>query len=265
VYWPNSLKSIKNNSYLLFLWIRRDFKGRYAGSIGGMLWAILLPLLTVLLFYMIFAVVLRMRIPELANDAGYFFYLLAGLLPWLSISEGIARATSSLAVQEQFLQKLAFPVGILPGTVVITSLIPQLVGTVIFIFLLGLSGVLSLANLLFFPLVFLCQLIMLLGIGLALSIIGIHIKDIIQFIPVFLQLLFYTAPILYPKSMVPESYHPLFLLNPLAGIIESYQSIFLGIPIDLASIVSMLFWTGILGIGGWLLFNVLKPTLGDYL
>lgn len=259
------LPKLKEHFFLFLLWVRRDFRGRYAGSIGGVLWAVLLPLLTVLMFYVIFAVVLRVRIPDLTSEAGYFFYLVAGLLPWLSISEGIARATSSLVVQEQFLQKLVFPIAILPGTVIVTSVVPQLVGTAVFVLLLGFFDILSLVKLLLFPLVFVCQLFMLWGAGLALAIIGVHLRDIIQLMPILLQFLFYATPILYPKSMVPEAYHSLFWLNPLAGLIETYQWIFLGTPLQLSSVVAMLFWTITLGGGGWLLFRILKPTLGDYL
>ncbi len=264
MYRLNDLKKIKDNGFLLLLWVRRDLKGRYAGSIGGIVWAILLPMFTILTFYVVFALILKVRIPELASESGYFFYLLAGLLPWLGISDGISRATSTLVVQEQFLQKLVFPVAILPATVIVTGLIPQLVGSIFFVILLTNVNVLS-YNLLFFPLILLCQLIMVGGIGLALSIISVHIKDMIQIVPVILQFLFYATPILYPKSMIPESYHSLFLINPLSGIIESYQSIFLGIPIDFTIIAIMLIWTAVLGGGGYLLFRLLKPTLGDYL
>ena len=256
---------LRGNSYLFLLWVRRDLRARYAGSLGGALWALLLPLLTVALFYVIFALVLKVRIPELAGDGGYFFYLLAGLLPWLAISEGTARAAGVLVAQEQFLQKLVFPVWILPGTVIATSLLPQLVGTLVFLLLLAVSGLLSPASLFAWPLVLACQLTMQWGLGLSLAVIGVHVRDLIQVLPVLLQLFFYATPILYPKSQVPEGYHNLFLLNPLAGLIEAYQSLFLGLPLEESSLAALLVWTVLLGGGGALLYRTLKPTLGDYL
>ena len=83
--------------------------------------------------------------------------------------------------------------------------------------------------------------------------------------PVVLQLLFYAAPILYPKSIIPERYHHLFLLNPVTGLIEAYQAVFLGFPMSISSIIALGGWVLLLGGGGWLLFRALKPTLGDYL
>lgn len=258
-------KLLRGNSYLFLLWVRRDLRSRYAGSMGGALWMVLLPLLTVALFYVIFALVLKVRIPELAGESGYFFYLLAGLLPWLTISEGTARAAGVLVAQEQFLQKLVFPIWILPGTVIVTSLLPQLVGTVIFLGLLGTSGLLDPVSLLWWPLVLVCQVAMQWGLGLSLAVIGVHVRDLIQLLPVLLQLFFYTTPILYPKTLVPEGYHDLFLLNPLAGLMEAYQALFLGLPVEGQSIGALVVWTALLGGGGALLFRTLKPTLGDYL
>jgi lipopolysaccharide transport system permease protein len=254
----------KHYGFLLLLWLRRDIKSRYAGSIGGLLWAVLLPILTILIFYIVFAVVLKVRIPELANDSGYFLYLLAGLLPWLGIADGLSRATFSLATQEQFLQKIIFPINILPATAVISSLLPQLVGTIFFVAVLADLELLS-SRMFLYPLVFACQIIMCLGLGAALSIISVHVKDTMQVIPVILQIAFYSAPILYPKSVIPSSYHHLFLLNPATGLVEAYQWVFLGMPMAVMTIVVLAIWTVILGLGGWLLFRMLKPTLGDQL
>jgi len=255
---------LKGDVYLLLLWLRRDLKSRYAGSLGGLLWAFLLPLFTVAIFYVVFARILQVRIPELSGENGYFFYLLAGLLPWLSLSDGLSRASSALVAQEQFLQKIVFPIAILPATALLSSLLPQLIGTVILLLLLLVFGNLSL-SLLLWPLVFICQLVLSLGLAFALAIVSVHVRDIIQLMPVVLQIFFYATPILYPKSMIPESYHVFFLFNPIAGLMEAYQAVFLGVGLPLDTLISLLIWTLLLGGGGWLLFRALKPTLGDYL
>ena len=256
---------LSKHGFLFLLWLRRDFKSRYAGSIAGLLWALLQPLFTIAIFYVVFALVLKVRIPEFANQAGYFFYLLAGLLPWLSIADGIARASGSLVAQEQFLQRIVFPIDILPITVIVSSLAAQLIGTIIYVLLLWSAGVLEPWRLFFWPLVLLAQLGMCLGIGCLLAIISIYVRDVVQIVPVVLQLLFYAAPILYPKSIIPERYHSLFWLNPVTGLIEAYQAVFLGFSMSMASLVALGLWVLLLGGGGWLLFRALKPTLGDHL
>ena len=258
------LAGLQRHGYLFWLWMQRDLKSRYAGSIGGLLWALLQPVFTIALFYVVFALVLQIRVPELASSSGYFLYLLTGLLPWLSIADGIARATGSLVGQEQFLQKVVFPIEIIPATAVVTSIITQLIGTIFLLIFLIAAGMLSVRWLLI-PAVVACQLIMTLGLGCALAILGVHVKDLLQLAPVLLQFLFYSAPILYSRSFIAPGYHKFFLLNPFTALIEVYHWIFLGIPIHLPILLALGFWTVVLGIGGWLLFRILKPTLGDYL
>jgi lipopolysaccharide transport system permease protein len=258
------LTAARQHGFLLWLWLKRDLKSRFAGSIGGLAWALLLPLFTVLLFYVVFALVLQVRVPELASERGYFLYLLAGLLPWLSIADGLSRAAGSLAGQEQFLQKIVFPIDVLPATAVVSGLLTQIVGTLVLLILLAGEGLLSI-RLLLLPLVLSCQLLLCLGLGCALAILGVHLRDLLQLVPVLLQFLFYSAPILYPISLIPPGYHRFFLLNPFTGLIEIYHWLFLGLPVGWPAVAALLFWTMLLGVGGWLLFRALKPTLGDYL
>ncbi len=258
------LRGWYQHGFLFWLWLKRDIKIRYAGSAGGFLWALLLPLSTVLLFYVVFALVLQVRVPELASRQGYFLYLLAGMMPWLSIADGLTRSTGALAGQEQFLQKIVFPIDVLPATAIVSSLLTQAVGTVVLLILMVYNHLLS-WRLLAFPLVLLCQLIMTFGLGCALAIVSVHVRDILQVVPVLLQFVFYSAPILYARSLIPPRYHPLFLMNPFTGLVEAYHWLFLGMPIGIGTSLSLVFWTVLLGGGGWLTFRALKPTLGDYL
>lgn len=258
------LHSLRQHGFLFWLWLKRDVKSRYAGSAGGLAWAVLMPLSTVLLFYVVFALVLRVRVPELASKQGYFLYLLAGLMPWISIADGLSRATGALAGQEQFLQKIVFPIDVLPATAIVSSLLTQAVGTVVLLILMTGNDLLG-WRLLALPLVLTCQLALTLGLGCALAIVSVHLRDTLQVVPVLLQFVFYSAPILYARSLIPPRYHPLFLLNPFTGLIEAYHWLFLDMPIGPGTLLSLLFWTAVLGGGGWALFQALKPTLGDYL
>lgn len=250
---------------LLWLWLKRDIKSRYAGSLIGLVWAILSPILTITLFYVLFAYIFKVRIPELAADSGFFYYLLVGMLPWLAISEGISRSTGTLVAHEQFLQKQAFPVGILPTTVVIGALLPQLIGTVLLIGLLISSELFQPQALLTLPLLLFAQIIITLGLGMVLSILALHIRDLIHAIPISLQFLFYATPILYPLSMVPSQYHPFYLLNPFACLVLGYQSALLGTKISIFTIGALILWVLFLGGGGYLLYRLLKPTIGETL
>jgi len=250
---------------LFLLWLRRDIKSRYAGSMMGIFWAVLSPLFTISLFYVLFAHIFKVRVPELASDTGFFYYLLTGILPWLAMSEGLARSTGVLAAYEQFLQKQPFPVAILPATAVIAALLPQVVGTIVLLFLLATNGLFRPSVLLYLPYLLIMQLAMTLGLGMALSILALHVRDLLQAVPISLQFVFYATPILYPLSMVPAEYHYLFALNPFACLIMGYQHAFLGTSTGNLVLLAIPVWAGTLGSGGYLLFRILKPTLGETL
>ena len=249
--------------FLLKLWVRRELRTSYAGTAGGLLWAILSPLLTIGIYYLVFAVVLQVRIPQLATAGGFFFYLLSGLLPWLATNQGLTKAANSLLAHESFLRRHGFPVEILPATAVIVGLVPQLVGTLILFVLLlintgGMPGPWWLL-----PLVLAGQLLLVGGLGSVLSVFALHLKDTTQVLPSLLRLLFYCSPILYSKSLVPEDFHWLFLLNPFACMAQMYHGVILGFEVTLAEIIGFLLWTLILGGGGLLLFRRLGESLGE--
>ncbi len=250
---------------VLRLWTRREIVSRYAGSAGGMLWALLHPLLNIVLFYFVFAVVLKVRVPELRLENGYFFYLLAGLLPWLGLSEGLVRASQSLVAHEQLLQKVVFPVFVLPVSAILASLVPQLIGMGILMALLALHSALDWAGLLWLPLLLLCQLILTAGLGLFLAALSVVFRDLVQLVPVLVQFLFYATPILYPRSMVPEKYQHWFLANPFALLMDGYHAAFLGLPWPGAGRLGLLLWSLALGTLGLLLFRRLRALLGDWL
>lgn len=248
---------------LLRVWLRREVKSRYAGSFAGALWAVMGPVFTVLLFYVLFSFIFKVRIPEIASQAGYFYFLLAGILPWLSISEGLSRATGVIVGHEQFLQKQAFAVEILPVTAIAAALLTQIVGTVICVVLMGWAGILTIQFLWLFPVALLAQIVLTLGLGLSLAVFAVHFRDLLHAMPLLLQFFFYASPILYQMTMVPEAFRGLFLLNPFAPLIMTYHSAMLGVPWPLPVAIALMFWVLLLGCGGIWLFRVMKPTLGE--
>jgi len=129
--------------------------------------------------------------------------------------------------------------------------------------LLGWSGHLANSALWLLPIALLAQLVISLGCGLALAALGMNLRDMVQAVPVVLQLLFYASPILYPRSMVPEGFQLLFMLNPFALLAETWQAALLGMPLSGQSLIALAVWTMLLGAGGVLLFMRLRPALSE--
>ncbi len=261
----NVLQSLYNNRFLLALWIKRDLKARFAGSIMGLFWTIILPISTIVIYYVFFALVLKVKIPELPTTAGYFFYLLAGLLPWISLSEALNLSANSLISQAGLLKQTVFPIEILPAVPIFTSLIPQVFGTIIYIVLLWRFDCLKPIGLLYLPLLFIIQVIFTAGFGYLFSALCAIYRDFVQIINVGLQLWFYVTPILYPVSMVPEKFRWVLFYNPLTWLVKCYQDIFINGFLPLKDLLILLISTLFIFIVGSTIFSLLKPGLTDEL
>ncbi len=249
------------NRYLLSLWVIRDLRARYAGSAGGFLWAVGIPIFTIALYFVFFSLILQVKIPQVAGNSGYFFYLLAGLIPWLSISEALNRSASCLVDQREFLRKVVFPIDILPSSTVIVSLVPQIIGTLVYMMLLAVNKMFSIDIMTKFFLVFICQVILMFGLSYLFAALGAIFPDFIQAMAILMQLWFYSTPILYPRELVPDSLQWILYGNPLAPFVYAYQAIFLGMQLTIHDIASLTGWTFGLTIAGLLIYSFLRPAL----
>jgi lipopolysaccharide transport system permease protein len=257
--------SVYRHRYLLFLWVRREMRVRYAGSVSGIFWAVSLPLATVALYFVFFSLILKIKIPQIAGASGYFFYLLAGLLPWMSVSEASSRAGSCLVEQGHLLQRMVFPMDILPASVIIVSLVPQLVGTIVYLAMLAAQGLLHASAIVMLPAIFICQIIMMTGLAYCFAAAGAVFRDIIQALTVLLQFWFYMTPILYPWELIPQNFAWIMNFNPLAALIKAYQCAFLGLPLAWQDWGLLAVWTCVVGISGMIFYALFRPSLVDQL
>jgi len=249
---------------LLHFWVARELRSRYAGSAFGALWAIVQPIATITLFYLVFGLILQVRLPQTASSNGYFFFLLSGLLPWLAIQEAWQRSVWAISSNEALLQKQTFPLSLFPLAAVLTALTPQLVGFLCYLPWLAWAERTEIAWFLL-PLLFGAQLAITAGIALALAAIGHLIRDLAAATPILLQILFYTGAILYPASTVPEPYRFWLFANPVAPLAMSYQEALLGLSAPAGTGFALLFWVVAAGGGGVALYRWLKPTVLDSL
>lgn len=263
-YLKELVKNVLKNRYLLMLWSRRELKARYAGTAAGAVWATIVPLCTIALYYIFFSLVLRVKMPDIAGSSGYFFYLLAGLIPWMSLAESMSRSSSCLVDYGLLIQKMVFPMDVIPSTVVIVSLVPQIVGFLAYFIMLGYSGLMVPGRIIYVPLIFCCQILLMLGMAYLLAALGAVFRDSIQAVGIILQFWFYLTPILYPLKMVPAFFRPFILWsNPLTPLIMSYQWAFLGIEMPAWIPGMMLAWTVVLVLAGPAFYQLVAPTLAD--
>lgn len=256
---------MKHQLFLLRELVKRDFKGRYAGSLLGFFWSFVQPLWQLLLFTFVFATV--MRVPLHGQQTQSFAtFLFCGILPWMAIQEGVLRASTAITDNANLVKKLSFPSQILVLTVVLAALVHEGIAASVFIVFLIWRGELSFTSLPLLLLAIPLQVALTLGFGLLLSPIHVFFRDTAQVLGMLLMGWFYLTPIVYPLELVPPILQPLLEMNPLTALVSLYRAAFLGG--DLVSIDGLGVLAGtallLLCLGGWL-FARLKTSLVDEL
>lgn len=220
-----NLKELWAYRDLLYFLVRRDIRVRYAQTVVGAGWAILQPLLTMAVFTVIFGNFAR--IPS--DGVPYATFSLAALVPWTYFATALTGATGSLVSSANLLTKVYFPRFIIPLTPVIASLVDLAVA---FVMLLGIAlatgQALSPTGLIVLPLMVAVMAITAAGAGCWLSALNIQYRDVKYVVPFIMQIWMFGSPIVYPASIVPESWRLLYMLNPMAGVIETFRAAILG-------------------------------------
>lgn len=254
---------MKQHYFLLRELVRRDFKGRYAGSILGFLWSFVQPLYQLLLFSFIFGTVMSISpIGERTESFGIFLF--CGLLPWTAINEGVLRASTAITENAAVVKKLSFPSELLIVAVCVAALLHEGIATGVFLVILMLKGEFAVSGWPLLAVALPLQFSLTLGLGLILSSIHVFFRDTAQVVTMFFMGWFYITPIVYPLGQVPEAYVGWIQLNPLTTLVALYREAFLGGEFRwIPGLGWLTLWSvGSLVLGFWL-FRSLKPAFAD--
>lgn len=220
------LRNLYDHRHILFHMVRNEIKGRFAGSVGGVIWNFAHPLMMLVVYLTVFVFIFRLRIGNDASPGSSALYLMAGLFPWIIIAEGVLRGTSSLLENANLIQKTAFPTEILTAKAVIAPILSHGIAIVILVGYRVVSGV-SPALILLVPLVLVLQALFTLGIVFLTSTASVFFRDVLQLVNLMVGFWIYLTPILYPMTMLPEWAHKAMYLNPLYPFMSLYQSLLL--------------------------------------
>ena len=255
---------LRHSIFLLGEFTRRDFKGRYAGSVMGFLWSFVQPLWSLALFTFLFSTVMKVS-PGIGERTDHFaIFLFCGLLPWMATQEGIIRATTAITENAALVKKMSFPSGLLVWAVVFAALLHEAIALVLFLVVLGITGQLSLSGLWILLIAVPLQVALTAGIGFLAAAVNVFFRDTAQINSMLLQGWFYLTPIVYPLSLVPDRFEKYLALNPLTALVTLYREALLGgaMP-SFALLVPLLVASGtFLAIGIWV-FGRLKPVFAD--
>lgn len=205
----------------------RDFKARFLGTFGGIFWAIVQPLIMMVIYTLVFSTFLGVRFGN--NDSPFTFavYLLCGLLPWTAFSEGFNLSTGVVRANANLVKRVVFPLEVLPLNLALTSAIQQVIG---FFLLIPLSWIVNgrlHPTILLFPIIMIPQLLLSSGIFWVWASLSIYLPDLRQFTTLITSILTFLTPIFYPLSIVPANMLPVLNLNPFTHLVAMYRQVFM--------------------------------------
>ena len=256
----NGLKELWQYRELLYFLIWRDVKVRYKQTAIGAAWAIIQPLLTMIIFTLVFGKFANMP----SDGLPYPIFTFAALLPWTYFSKALSQSVSSVVADANLITKVYFPRLLLPLAAVVGGLIDFAIA---FVFLLGMMAWYGLAphsGILLLPFFVLLTMLTALSVSVWLSVINVRYRDVGQAIPFLVQIWLFASPVAYPVSVVPENWRFLYNLNPLAGIIEGFRWALLGSQNP--PLVSLLPTTAVVLVllyGGIVFFKRMEKTFAD--
>jgi len=260
--WPRiDVRELYSYRGLFFFLVWRDIKVRYAQTILGAAWAVLQPLLMMVIFTIIFGYLARLP----SDGVPYALFSLTALVPWTYFSTALGGASNSLIADQKLIDKVYFPRLIIPFTPVLAGLVDFGISFLLLLLvMLGFGVVPDGRALLVLPLLLLSMMASAAGIGSALAALNIQYRDVRYAVPFLLQALMYGSPIVYPMSLIPERFQPLYALNPMAGIIEGFRSALLGTGAVPWSMVFVSIGSGlVLFLGGIVYFRRTERVFAD--
>lgn len=216
-----TLGGILRYNHLLRNLVAKDLKLKYRGSVFGFIWSLANPLLMIVVYTIAFTWILGIR------GENFVFYLLLGILPWTFFANSTSMATGAIADNGGLVKTVWFPRAILPTATVLFNLAQFVLTALVFLpLMLLIYRVPPAAPMLLFPVFLALQLAFTIGVALVLATATAFFRDVRHLVEVTLAVLFWTTPIVYYTSMLPDAVRPLILLSPLSPFVGAYHDLF---------------------------------------
>ncbi len=252
--------------YFVLSSVQNEIRARFVRSRLGGLWIILNPLAQVAIYAVILSNVLAAKIQGIDNKYSFAIYLTAGIMGWSLFSEIINRCLNLFIAHGNLMKKVMFPKVVLPAVVVGTSVFDNFM---LFLAVLGVFaflGHLPTWEVLWLPVIIATTVILGIGFGLILGVLNVFVRDISQVVPIVLQIAFWFTPIVYPLSVIPESYRYLLQFNPMYPLVKGYQDVLVyGVKPDIHSITMILIVGTLMLVFSFFLFRQASEEMADVL
>lgn len=220
------LASLWRNRALLSNLVKREILSRYRGSVLGLFWSFVQPVLMLAIYTFVFSVVFKARWSVGSDSKTEFaLVLFAGLITFNLFSECVARSPTLIIGHANYVKKVVFPLEILPWVSLGAALFQMLMSLSVWLLFYGLFLGMPPLTLLCLPMILLPIVLITMGLSWILASLGVYVRDVGQMIGIMLTVLMFLSPIFYPISALPANYQQLLLLNPLTPVIEGMRDI----------------------------------------
>jgi lipopolysaccharide transport system permease protein len=228
----HNLAQLRRYRGLIQSLVARELKARYRGSVLGFFWSFINPLLLLLIYTYVFAYIMPTRFSEhdipvqFSDPYPYALFLFCGILPWTWFSSSLNESAGVLITGGNLIKKVLFPAEVLPIVTVLANMVHFFLGLPILVaFLLYYGAPVTLAELAWFPVIVLVQLVMTLGLALLIASLTVHFRDIRDILSNVLTLWFFATPIIYPWRQAPDFGKWFVNANPFSHLAISYQEV----------------------------------------
>ena len=255
-----NLRKLWQYRELLYFLSWRDIKVRYKQTLLGAAWAIMQPVLTMLLFSVFFGKLAKMP----SDGIPYPLFAYTALVPWTLFANALTQSSNSLVQNANLLKKVYFPRLVMPISSVISGVVDFLCAFIALAAMMLFYGVLPTSNMIWLPFLLILAFGTALGVGLWLSAINVQFRDVRHAMPFLTQFWLFATPIAYPSSLLSEPWRTLYAINPMVGVVEGFRWALLGTetapgPMLLVSALAAL----IVLVGGAFYFRRMEKTFAD--
>jgi len=245
---------------LFYILSWRDIKVRYKQTVLGAAWSIIRPLLTTIVFTVVFNKIAKLQNP---GNAPYALMVFAGMLPWQFFSNALSESSNSLIGNANLITKVYFPRMIIPASSVITSMVDFAISFLILVAMCCWYQYVPSWHIIFLPVFILIAFFCAFGVGLYLTAVNVKYRDFRYIIPFIIQFGLYITPVGFSSSVVGERWKFLYSLNPMVGVIDGFRWCILGDSMTLSSFLISMTTTLLFLMLGLFYFRKMEKTFAD--
>jgi lipopolysaccharide transport system permease protein len=257
---PIQLGELWSYRDLISLLAWRDLKASYAQTALGVAWVVIKPALLMIIFTIVFGWLIK--IPS--DGVPYPLFMFSALLPWQYFSRALSGASTSLVANQHLITKVFFPRLVIPLSAMVGPLFEFGITAFLLLLLLGFYQVVPMRGMWLLPVFLLMGMCTAFGAGIWLSAMSVRFRDIAHAHPFITQIWLFATPVLYPSSLVPESWRWLYWMNPMAGVIEGFRWALFGAgTVSAPMVASSVAVTLAMLVSGLYVFRRMERTFAD--